>query len=91
MSALRSSGANPSSRRPQPDVGVGRHLRLQADEALDGVEHAGAGASEQALAGEERAVQRARAEDLGRQWLGGDRGRADGVQLVLQALDRSRA
>jgi hypothetical protein len=49
--------------RPERDVGVARHLGLQADQALDGVGHRDPAPSEQQLAFEQRAVERAAPED----------------------------
>jgi hypothetical protein len=49
--------------RPQPVVRADRVLRLQADEVLERVAHAQRLAPQQELAFEERAVERARAQD----------------------------
>jgi hypothetical protein len=49
--------------RPERDIRVLGHLRLEADELLDHVDRPRARALEQALTPEQRAVQLARAED----------------------------
>jgi hypothetical protein len=48
--------------RPQRDVGIARHLRLQADQAFDGVGRGDPAPPEQELALEQRAVERAAPE-----------------------------
>ena len=54
----------PLEPRPQRDMRVGRHLRLQPDEVLDRRERVEPGPGEQQLAGERGAVQRPIAEQL---------------------------
>ena len=49
--------------RPERHVGIPRHLRLQADEALDRVECTDASPAKQHLPIEERAVQRSAIQD----------------------------
>ena len=56
-------GAEPIQARPQRDVGISRHLRLHADEPFDRVERVDPAPSEQHLAFEQRAVERAAIED----------------------------
>ncbi len=53
-------GLEPVEARPQRQVGVLRHLGLQADEVLDGVEDGPVRAPEQELAFERRPVEGAR-------------------------------
>ena len=60
------SGPEAVEPRPQRRVGVVRHLRLEADEVLHGVEDGHLGAAQQQLAGERGAVQGPRAERLDR-------------------------
>jgi hypothetical protein len=52
----------PLQARPQPDVHRGRVLRLQAGHPLEQARHRVGGTLEQALAGQDGAVERARRE-----------------------------
>ncbi len=56
-------GAEPIQTRPQRDVGISRHLRLHADEPFDRVQRLDPAPTEQHLAFEQRAVERAAIED----------------------------